>query len=170
MSRSILCRSLALLACLSSFEIGCRFVDPKTALEVQDLDGYWVIDTEKSATNYIAPSIVFTLKNKTSEPIGDIEATATFKRKGEDSLWGDSFVIIANHNKPLGPGQTTRVEMRSNADYYTPGAPVEPEIMFKHGLFRDATVDLFVRVGRSGFVKLAKTEVPRRLKPKEPSP
>jgi hypothetical protein len=170
MSRSHLGRSLSLLVGLAILSPGCRFVDPKAVLEVQDLEGYWVIDKEKSATNYITPAIRFTLKNKSGEPLGNVEATATFKRKGEDSLWGDSFVIIANHSKPLGAGQTTRIEMRSNADYYTPGAPVEPEIMFKHGLFRDATVELFVRVGRSGFVKLAATEVPRRLQPQDAAP
>lgn len=151
---------------------GCGSVDPKATVEVQQLEGYWVLDTQKSQTNYITPTIHFEIKNKTSGVVNNIDATATFHRKGEESLWGDCFVTIASRSRPLGPGQSTSVEMRSSGDYYTPGAPVEPEIMFKHGLFRDATVDLFLRVGRSGFVKMGSTVVPRRLNrtPQAPPP
>jgi hypothetical protein len=152
--------------------VACGSADAKAVLEVQHLEGYWVVDQEKSPTNYIAPTIRFELKNKGTEPLGNVQATATFRRKGEDSEWGDAFVTIANRDKPLGPGLSTSVEMRSNADYYTPGAPVAPEIMFQHGLFRDATVEVFIRVGRSGWVKMASAELPRRLNPppREPPP
>jgi hypothetical protein len=147
------------------FAWACGAADPKKVLSVQGVQGYWVVDTEKSQTNYIVPTIRFELKNVSAEPISNIQATATFRRKGEDSQWGDSFVTVATRDKPLPAGQSSLVEMRSNADYYTPGAPVAPEIMFQHGLFRDATVEVFVRVGRSGWVKMASAEIPRRLNP-----
>jgi hypothetical protein len=138
-------------------------VDPKAALEVQNLDGYWILDLEKSRTNYIKPVVHFDIRNKTGEPLQDVEFVATFRRKGEESEWGSDFLAVANRKNPLGAGQSRGVELRSSSDYYTPGAPVEPEIMFKHGLFRDATVDVSVRTGRSGFVKVASFDIPRRL-------
>jgi hypothetical protein len=165
--------SLAFLLLLPVlFTWACSAADPRKVLAVEGLQGYWVVDTEKSQTNYIVPTIRFALKNVTAEPISNIQATATFRRKGEDSQWGDSFVTVANRDKPLAPGQSAPVEMRSSADYYTPGAPVAPEIMFQHGLFRDATVEVFLRVGRSGWVKMASAEIPRRLNPptRDPAP
>jgi hypothetical protein len=159
--RASVFRALVILPAL--LWASCGSVDPRAILEVQQLEGYWVLDTEKSRTNYITPTIHFVVKNTSTGVVHDIEATATFRRNGEDSMWGDCFVTIANRKRPLGPGQTTSIEMRSSGDYYTPGAPVEPEIMFKHGLFRDAAVDLFIRVGRSGFVKMGSLVVPRRL-------
>ena len=157
---------LVLSAVLS---VECGGVDPKAAFEVQNLEGYWVLDKEKSPTNYITPTIRFELKNRSPAAVRDIEATATFRRKGEQSEWGDAFVTIANRTKPLGAGETASVEMRSSGDYYTPGAPVAPEIMFQHPLFRDATVDLFLRSGRSGFIKMGTLDLPRRLNRTPPS-
>jgi hypothetical protein len=147
----------------------CGSVDPKTVLEVQNVEGYWVLDAVKSTTNYITPTVHFDVKNTSGEPLRDIEITATFRRKGEESLWGDAFLGVANRNNPLPAGASRGVEMRSSGDYYTPGARVDPEIMFKHGLFRDATVEIFVRTGRSQFVKMASLEIPRRLN-RNPSP
>jgi hypothetical protein len=143
--------------------LSCSVADPAKVIGVQDVEGYWVVDKEKSPTNYITPTIRLGLKNLTADALPNVQATATFKRKGEDSAWGDAFVTVASRAKPLLAGQVVMVEMRSSSDYYTPGAPVAPEKMFEHKLFKDATVNVFVRVGRSGWVKMASAEIPRHL-------
>lgn len=155
--RSHLVLALPLLASL----VACRTPDPKQELEVRDLETYWAVDPSRGETRYLAPVVRLRLHNKGGKPEQSIQATATFRRKGEESLtWGSDWKQVTPSSKPLLAGQDAFVELKSDARYYSTG---DPGSMFEHKLFKDATVEVFVRVGSSGWVKMAAADVERRL-------
>lgn len=139
----------------------CHAPDPKKELEIEDLETYWAVDAPVGSTQYIAPMARFRLRNKGQQTFHFVQATASFRRKGQESVtWGSAWVNVVPRGQSLGPGQSTIVELKSDARYYSTGPP---ESMFHHPRFRDATVEVFVRVGSSGWVSFAKTEVARQI-------
>ena len=139
----------------------CRSPDPKLALELFDLDTYWAVDSPHGETQYISPVVRFHLRNKSPEPLRSIQATATFRRAGEESqTWGSGWQQVTEAGKPLGPGKAAPVMMESDGRYYSTGTP---ESMFHHRLFKDARVEVYVRIGSSGWVKMAEAPVERRI-------
>jgi hypothetical protein len=139
---------------------GCETPDPKAELEVDQVETYWVIDSAQGQVNYIAPAVRFSVRNKSAKPRGSVQSTATFRRKGETATWGADWRQVAPAGQPLPPGGSTRVLLRSDARYYSSGAPGS---MFDHKLFKDANVEVFLRVGSSGWVKFVESEVERRV-------
>jgi hypothetical protein len=139
----------------------CKAADPHEELEVRDVETYWAIDPSASGTHYMAPVLRFKLHNRRHHPQGSIQATATFKRKGEESLtWGSDWRQITTSRKPLAADADVLVELKSDARYYSTGTP---ESMFQHELFKDASVEAFLRVGSSGWVSLVKADIDRRV-------
>ncbi|HEY7513660.1 MAG TPA: hypothetical protein VIC87_04255 [Vicinamibacteria bacterium] len=139
----------------------CETPAPKAILDLTDLETYWVVDPRVGNTEYIAPAARFRVRNKSNEPRGAVEATATFRRVGEeDKSWGSAWERLAPAGKPLAPGQQVTVVLQSDGRYFSTGSP---QSMFEHALFRDATVEIFLRVGRSGWVKFAAADVERRI-------
>lgn len=148
--------------------VACRAPDPRVELEVRDLETYWAIDPARGDTQYLAPVVRFVLHNKGGKPQPSIQATATFRRKGEENLsWGSDWRQVTPSSKPLQAGQDVPVELKSDARYYSTGAPAS---MFEHKLFKDATVEVFVRIGSSGWAKLAAADVERRIGSKSVQP
>jgi hypothetical protein len=141
--------------------VACESPDPKAELEMKDLETYWVIDKAVGTTEYIAPAVRLKLLNKGAKPRASIEAKATFRRKGEeDQEWGSAWERIATSAKPLAPGQETVVVLKSEGRYYSTGTP---ESMFEHELFKDAKVEIFIRMGASSWVKFGAADVERRV-------
>lgn len=156
--------ALASLACL----LGCRAPDPKRELDVRELETYWAIDPTRAETQYMAPVVRFRLHNIGAKSQPSIQATATFRRKGEEAVsWGSDWKQVTPSSKPLAPGQEVFVELKSDARYYSTGSPAS---MFEHALFKDATVEVFVRIGASEWTKLAVADVERRIGPKSVQP
>ena len=67
---------------------------------------------------------------------------------------------LASSARPLSAGKQTLVVLKSDARYFSNGTP---ESMFEHKLFKDAHVEVFLRVGSSGWVKMAEADVERRI-------
>jgi hypothetical protein len=128
----------------------CRTPDPTTVVKISDVETHWAVDDAQADTQYIAPVVRFRLTNISAEPQGSIDVTATFRRKGETASWGGDFRQVSTHFKPLAPGATESLVLKSDTRYYSNG-PVEG--MFAHKEWKDATVELFVRVGRSRWTK-----------------
>jgi len=150
--------TLLLVHCLAL--VACETPDPKAELEMRDLETYWVIDKPVGTTQYIAPAARFRLRNKGTKPRGSIEAKATFRRKGEEQEWGSDWERLSSSSKPLAPGQETVVMLKSDGHYYSAGTP---ESMFDHALFKDAAVEIFLRVGASNWVKFGAADVERHI-------
>src|SRR5512142_100710 len=115
-----------LLAALAGLALGnsaCRTPDPKADLEVGDIDAYWAVDPAVGSTNYLAPAVRFAVRNKSTHATGSVQATAVFRRAGEEATWGSDWKQVVASAQPLGPGQSTTVMMKADARYYSSGTP-----------------------------------------------
>ena len=141
---------------------GCRAPDPNAIVKVSDLETHWAVDSgDAGGTQYIAPVVRFKLSNISGEKQGSVQVTATFRRQGEENLtWGSDFRQVASRAEPLVPLQVLPVVLKSDARYYSTGAP---ETMFAHADFRDAKVEVFVRVGSSPWTKVGALDIERRI-------
>lgn len=158
--------ALLLLALLTT--VACSTPKPDEELAVTGVEAYWAIDQSAGDTVYVAPVVRFQLTNKSARQA--IEATATFRHKGDSATWGSAWERVTLPQKPLPPGRTITLALRSDGRYYTTGAP---ETVFAHKLFKDASVEVFLRVGSSPWVKMATADVERRIGSKsleEPAP
>jgi len=138
----------------------CKTHDPKAELEINELETYWILDSPKGATQYMAPAMRFRVKNKSPEPIRSIQATANFRRLGEEENWGSAWEQVTPASKPLEPGKDVVVVLRSDGRYTSPGTA---ESMFAHKLFKDTRGEVFLRVGSSGWVKMAEAPIERHV-------
>jgi hypothetical protein len=130
---------------------GCTTPDPKAIVRIDGIETHWAVDAQND-TQYIAPVVRFTLTNVSGEPQTSIDVTATFRRKGEEATWGGDFQQVATRKKPLGPGQSEALVLKSDTRYYSNG-PVAG--MFTHADYKDATVQVFARVGRSQWTQMS---------------
>ena len=154
-------RRRALLVLLALPLAGCKAPDPAALLEVSEVETYWAIDRARGTTNYLAPAVRYRLRNKSAEPTRSIQATATFRRRNEPNVsWGSAWEQITPAGQPLQPGDSVVVLMKSDARYYSEGPP---ETFFQHPQFKDANVEVYLRVGPSGWVKFAANEIDRRV-------
>jgi hypothetical protein len=154
--RTLLAASAALAACLAA----CTPADPLKELAVSELEAYWIIDTVSGDTQYIAPAVRLRITNVGQATHYSVEATATFRHAGDKDTWGSGFNRVTQPGKPLKPGESAIVVMVSDARYHSEATP---EQMFGHKLFRDATVEVFLRLSGSGWAKAAAAPVTRRI-------
>ena len=153
MGRAACCAALLLAS--------CRAPDPVKIVTIGDIETHWAVDNSQVDTQYIAPVVRFTLTNIGPEPQGSIDVTATFRRKGETATWGGDYRQVSTRREPLGAGQGKPLVLKSDTRYYSNG-PTEG--MFAHKDFKDATVEVFVRVGRSRWTRFGKMiDVERRI-------
>ena len=141
----------------------CRSPEPRSVLEVSDTETYWAIDTAQGERQFIAPVVRFKVHNKGDKPLRTLEAQATFRRKGEDVIWSSAWTRVTGPNgAPLAPGGTSLVVLKPEGEgrYFTNGPP---ESMFTHPQFRDATVDVFLRIGSSPWTKFFTADIERRI-------
>jgi hypothetical protein len=151
----------AAAACAALLLASCRAPDPLKIVKIGDIETHWAVDNSQVGTQYIAPVVRLTLTNLSPDPQGSIEITATFRRKGENATWGGDFRQVSTRREPLNPGQSTALVLKSDTRYYSNG-PTEG--MFTHAEFKDTTVQLFVRVGRSKWVQFSELiDVERRI-------
>ena len=153
MGRAACCAALLLAS--------CRAPDPTRIVEIRDIETHWAVDNSQAGTQYIAPVARFQVTNISAEPQGSIDVTATFRRKGETATWGGDYRQVSTRRKPLEPGQSEVLVLKSDTRYYSNG-PTEG--MFAHKDFKDTTVQLFLRVGSSKWVKFSEElDVERRI-------
>jgi hypothetical protein len=139
----------------------CKAPEPKALLDVSEVETHWAVDTPSGATQFIAPVVRFKVHNKSAKPQTSVQATAVFRRKGEQGItWGSAFEQAATRQKPLAPGQDIPLMLKSDARYNSTGPP---EGMFAHAEFKDAVVDVFLRVGSSGWVQFITIDIERHI-------
>lgn len=140
---------------------GCGARDPRKELAVESIETYWAIARSVGETHYLAPVVRFELRAIGAAPLRSVQANATFRRKGEESQdWGSAFQQVVVPRKPLAPGQKLLVVLTSDTHYYTNGAP---EGIFGHEQFKDAKLELFLRVGASIWVAFGEADIERRI-------
>lgn len=155
-------RALQLVTLLFALpQAACESHDPQRELLLSELETHWAVDAAVGDRQYIAPVVRFQVKSRASEPLRTVQATATFRRKGEEQLdWGSAWERVTLPSKPLLPGQSVAVVLKSDGRYYSSG---EPETFFQHKQFKDAKVTVYLRVGSSQWVKFAESDVERRI-------
>jgi hypothetical protein len=159
----ILARRLAVATSLGLALLagGCTPPDPKAALEIVEAETYWAIESSVGSTHYIAPVVRLMVRAKGVEPLRSVQATAVFRQKGDETqTWGTAWFQVASHNKPISPQESTLVLLPSDGRYHSTGSI---EGMLQHAQFKDATAEVFFRVGASGWVSFLKTDVERRI-------
>jgi hypothetical protein len=128
--------------------------DLSKALEVTDIvTGYSdegvhqvVMEGRDVAANKLKPSITFTLRNTTTEPLTSIEIMASFWQAGSDGEWDSMQTYAVSGTQQLPGGQkTAAITLKPNVAYNVEGARVS---VFKHYLYKPVTVKLFAK--RSG--------------------
>jgi hypothetical protein len=139
----------------------CRAPDPKALLDVSDVDAFWAVEPSMGGEQYIAPAVKIRIHNRSETAQHSVQAMAVFRRKGEENLtWGSAFEQVVSRKNPLAPGQSIGVTLKSDARYHSQG-PVDG--MFTHAQFKDALVEIFLRVGSSGWVGFGQLPVERRV-------
>lgn len=144
----------------------CTSPDPRAELEVDEIETHWAIDRPVGQTQYIAPVVRFRVRNKGGRTQRSVQATATFRRKGESQAWSGAFQQVSPPGgKALSAGESRLVVLKPEGEgRYSSTGP--PESMLQHPLFKDVRVDVFLRVGSSGWIKFAEAEVERRIGPR----
>ncbi len=138
----------------------CRTAVPHEELRVTDVEAYWAIDSSVGDLRFIAPVARFRVTNMSGAAHTSVQARAAFRKKGEPEIWGSARAEITSRRKPLAPGQSILVTLKSDGRYYSSG---EPEKFFEHEVFKDAQVTVFLRIGSSDVEKFAEVDVPRQI-------
>ena len=141
----------------------CGTPEPKTEIELRDVESYWAVDPAVGDTQFLAPVVRFRLVNKEARS-RSIQAMATFRRKGEGPSWSSAWQQASPlpDGKPLPSGQSVLLVLKPEGEgrYTYRGAP---EAMLQHAEFKDVTAEVFVRVGSSAWTKFADVDTERRL-------
>lgn len=140
--------------------IACRRHDPASELELSAVETYWIVDTPQQGQNYIAPTVRFRLKNVSQQPLGSVQARARFPAPDQEEFWGSIQEQVSTWRRPLVPGASTLVTVRSAGRYH---AAADPEDILRSPAFKDPRVDVFVRIGASDWALMAQTTVERRI-------
>jgi hypothetical protein len=146
---------------LSVFSACNRGPDPVTALEPIDVvTGWYDEGIVEDGKNKLVPSISMKLRNKSSEPLRQIQVNAIFRRVGEAEMWGEHFGW-AIQRTPVEPGAATNdLVMRSGLGY----TGEQPRMqMLQNKEFVDAKVEIFLRQGSRSWAKLAEFPIARQL-------
>ena len=78
-----LARVVPALVLLASLVVACNRHDPAAALEVFEIETYWIVDSPRDGQNFIAPAIRFRLRNTSAGRLASVQARARFPGPAE---------------------------------------------------------------------------------------
>jgi hypothetical protein len=147
-------------AALLFLAAACQTHDPAKELAVSDLETYWIVDSPHEGQNFVAPAVRFRLRNVGPATLGSVQARARFPAPDQDQVWGSIQEQVSTWSRPLEPGREAVVTVRSAGRYHS---PAEPEDILRSPAFKDPRVEVYVRIGSSGWARLAEGPVTRRI-------
>jgi hypothetical protein len=147
---------------LGLLSVACETPDPQQELELLDFETHWAIDRSVGGTNHLAPVVRFRLRNKGTEPRRSIQVKVNFRR-GDEAVWSVGFEQVSPvAGQPLAPGASIECVLKPDGEgRYS--SPESPKTMLEHEAFKDVRAEVFVRLGRASWVKMAEVEVERRI-------
>jgi hypothetical protein len=152
---------LAMIVVLGVFSASCGpTVDLTTALQVQDVSTGWLDAGLIDGQNKLVPSITFTLKNNSDQPLPVLQMNVLFRRANENTEWGSGFVTVAG-SEGLAPGATSQSLTVKSQLGYTGSEPRQQ--MLSNSQFVDARVQLFGKYASTQWVKVGEYPITRRL-------
>jgi hypothetical protein len=85
------------------------------APSVSDIETHWAVDPPSGTTQFIAPVVRFKLHNKSGKAQTSVQATAVFRRKGEEGqTWGTAYEQVASV-QIRSPPSSSRVALQHDA-------------------------------------------------------
>ena len=140
---------------------GCtRSVDVTQALEITDVHTGWYDMGIIGGQNKLVPSISLRLQNTDDDTVGGVQLNAIFRRVGEPDGWGEHYVQAIDRSG-LEPAATSEpIVLRSTLGYTGTQSRLD---MLQNAQFVDASVDIFAKQGRGGWVKIGEFPIDRQL-------
>ena len=129
-------------------------------LEPVDVKTGWFDAGVENGMNKLVPTVMLTLKNVSSAPVGNVQLNAVIRRVGETEEWGGAFQKVVGM-EAIPPGGTTKpIVLRSNLGY----TGIEPRAqMLKNSQFVDAHVQVFAKHGGNQWTKLGEWQIARDM-------
>src|SRR5687768_3953797 len=129
-------------------------------LEPVDVKTGWFDAGVENGMNKLVPTVMLTLKNVSSAPVGNVQLNAVIRRVGETEEWGGAFQKVVGM-EAIPPGGTTKpIVLRSNLGY----TGIEPRAqMLKNSQFVDAHVQVFAKHGGNQWTKLGEWQIAREM-------
>ena len=146
------------------FLAACSFLSKEEAakgLHATEVVSYWAVLGKVGDYTKIRPIVRFRIRNEGPKAVDYVQTMAVFRRvSAPDESWGSAFEYSLSGD-PVAPGGESRViTLRSDSLYFSKDAPGR---MFDNEEWEQVTVDVFVKVGPSSWMLVAKVEVPKRI-------
>jgi len=155
----VLAGQLILLAMLSA---GCGGppVDLTKGLEIVDASTGWYDAGPVNGQTKLVPSITFTLKNVSDQPLVALQINAVFRRDSDKDEWGTVWVPVTRSGglQPGAASQPVTINLKLG---YT-GTETRAQ-MLQNSQFVDANVDLFAKYASLQWVRIGERPIERRL-------
>jgi hypothetical protein len=151
---------LAVLLLLSG--CGGPPVDLKTGLEINVVSTGWYDAGLVDGKNKLVPSVSFTLKNVSDQPLTGLQMMGNFFRVSDTtSEWGNNLLSVTKGGEELAPGATTpTLTIRSPLGYTGEDPRAD---MLNNSHFVDATVKLVSKYGRVQWTHVKEVPIERQL-------
>jgi hypothetical protein len=149
------------MACVFAVACGSSAQQPITKLvEPVNVKTGWFDAGVENGMNKLVPTIMLTLKNVSTEPVGNLQLNAVIRRTGETEEWGGAFMKVIGTDGIAPAAATKPIVLRSNLGYTS----IEPRAqMLKNRQFVDAQVQVFAKHGGNQWVKLGEWPIAREL-------
>jgi hypothetical protein len=151
-----------LLLLLPLVGLGCGpKVDLTKGLQVVDVSTGWADKGIVNGQNKLVPSISFSVKNVSDQPLKALDINVAFRQNGDQRDWDTEPVMNVAGSDGLAPGATSKPYSVDSDKGYT-GTETRAE-MLKNSHFVDATVLLFAKYSNTQWVRLGEFPVTRQL-------
>ncbi|MEQ1760169.1 MAG: hypothetical protein ABL986_17775 [Vicinamibacterales bacterium] len=124
--------------------------------------GWFDLGILDSGQNKLVPSISLKVQNTSSDAIARVQLNAIFHRVSEpNDGWGEHYVSAIDSSGLAAGASTNAIVLRSTLGYTATGQTRAE--MLRHASFVDATVTIFGKQGRGGWIKLGEYPIDRQL-------
>lgn len=146
-----------LLACA-----GCGpTVDLTKGLQLAVLGTGWFDAGIVNGQTKLVPTVSFTLKNVSDQPLGTLQVNAVFRHVNENDDWGSGFLTVTDSDG-LAPGATTATLTIKSPLGYTGRDQTRLE-MLANTHFVDVKVELFAKYASTQWVRVGLVPIAREL-------
>ena len=156
-------RGLVLLLGFTLLGSGCGgpTVDLRKGLQIDVVGTGWFDAGIVDGKNKLIPTVTFTVKNVSDQPLVSLQMMASFFRVSDTSSeWGNSLLNVAG-SEGLAPGATTSTLTFKSPLGYTGTDPRAD--MLKNAQFVDAMVKLVAKYAATQWVHVREVPIERKL-------
>jgi hypothetical protein len=154
------CAVAALALAVAAAGCGGPEVDVAKVVKMGEMTSGWFDVGIVDGQNKLVPSASFTVVNSGTEKLSGLQVFAVFRFPGDPEELGSGLVVLRG-NDALAPGAASKpITVRANWGF----SGLQPRSeMLTHSQFRDARVEVFVKLGPKPFVKIGEAQIARQL-------